>query len=279
MIRILVDSSSDYTVGEIRQKGLDLVPISIAIGETSYVDGFDMGRDEFYEILQNSDDFPKTSQPSPQAFLDIFEDVKAKGDELICIIISSELSGTFQTAQMAKNMADYDKIYLIDSRSATYTIKVMADYALQLRGEGKTAPEIVQKIEALKSRVKVLAALDTLEFLGRGGRISRAAATIGDLANIKPIITLTVEGSIGILGKCLGKNKAIMSIIRHMEELGVDSRFPAYTIYSYGDENCVFFEDKLHREGIRTANRLQIGSTIGTHIGPGAFGIVFVARE
>ncbi len=279
MIRILVDSSSDYSIEEIRQKGFDLVPISIAIGEKSYVDGFDMGRDEFYEILQKSSDFPKTSQPSPQAFLDIFEDVKAKGDELIGIILSSELSGTFQTAQMAKNMVGYDKIYLIDSRSATYTIKVMADYALQLRNEGKAAPEIVRKLEAIKSRVKVLAALNTLEFLGRGGRISKAAAAIGDLANIKPIITVTVEGGIGILGKCLGKNKAIMSIIRHMEELGVDNRFPSYTIYSYGDENCVAFEDKLHREGIRTANRLQIGSTIGTHIGPGAFGIVFVSRE
>ncbi len=279
MIRILVDSSSDYTVEEIRQKGLDLIPISIAIGEKSYVDGFDMGRDEFYEILQHSSDFPKTSQPSPQAFLDVFEEVKKKGDELICILLSSELSGTFQTAQMAKNMAEYDKIYLIDSRSATYTIKLMADYALQLRNEGKTAPEIVQKIEAIKSRVKVFAALNTLEFLGRGGRISKTAAAIGDLANIKPIITLTVEGGIGILGKCLGKNKAIMSIIRQVEELGVDNRFPAYAIYSYGDENCIFFEEKLHKEGIRTANRLQIGSTIGTHIGPGAFGIVFVARE
>lgn len=279
MIRILVDSSSDYTVDEIRQKGLELIPISIAIGEKSYVDGFDMGRDEFYEILQSSSDFPKTSQPSPQAFLDIFEDVKATGDELICIILSSELSGTFQTAQMAKNMVGYDKIYLIDSRSATYTIKVMADYALQLRSEGKTAPEIVQKIEAVKSRVKVLAALNTLEFLGRGGRISKTAAAIGDLANIKPIITVTVEGGIAILGKCLGKNKAILSIIKRIEELGVDNRFPAYTIYSYGDENCVAFEDKLHKEGIRTANRLQIGSTIGTHIGPGAFGIVFVAQS
>ncbi len=279
MIRILVDSSSDYTVEEIRQKGLDLIPISIAIGEKSYVDGFDMGRDEFYEILQHSNDFPKTSQPSPQAFLDIFEDVKEKGDELICILLSSELSGTFQTAQMAKNMVEYDKIYLIDSRSATYTIKIMADYALQLRNEGKPAPVIVQKIEAIKSRVKVFAALNTLEFLGRGGRISKAAAMIGDLANVKPIITLTVEGGIGILGKALGKNKAIMSIIRHIEELGIDSRFPAYTIYSYGDENCIAFEDKLHKEEIHTANRLQIGSTIGTHIGPGAFGIVFVARE
>lgn len=279
MIRILVDSSSDYTVEEIQQKQLDLVPISITIGEKSYVDGYDMGRDEFYEILQRSDDFPKTSQPSPQAFLDIFEDVKAKGDEMICIILSSELSGTYQTAVLAKSMADYDKIYLIDSRSATYTIKVMADYALKLRDDGLSAEEIVRRVEHLKPHVKVLAALNTLEFLGRGGRISKAAAAIGDLANIKPIITVTVEGAIGILGKCLGKNKAILSIIRRMEELRVNTLFPVYTIYSYGPENCIAFEEKLHREGIRTDGRLQIGSTIGTHIGPGAFGVVFVSES
>lgn len=279
MIRILVDSSSDYTVEEIRRKHMDLVPISITIGDKSYLDGYDMGRDEFYEILQASSDFPKTAQPSPQTFLDIFEDVREKGDELICLVLSSELSGTFQTAVLAKNMADYDKIYLIDSRSATYTIKVMADYALQLRDEGMSAPEIVQRIEALKPRVKVLAALNTLEFLGRGGRISKAAAAIGDLANIKPIITVTEEGAIGILGKCLGKNKAIDSVIRHLRELGVDPRFPVYPIYSYGPENCIAFEEKLHREGFRTDERLQIGSTIGTHIGPGAFGIIFVAEE
>lgn len=278
MIRILVDSSSDYSVEEIRQKGLDLVPISITIGEKSYVDGYDMGRDEFYEILQRSDDFPKTSQPSPQAFLDIFEDASANGDDLICIILSSELSGTYQTAVLAKSMVDYDRIHLIDSRSATYTIKIMADYALKLRDEGLSAEEIVSRIEHLKSRVKVLAALNTLEFLGRGGRISKAAAAIGDLANIKPIITLTVEGAIGILGKCLGKNKAILSIIRHMNELKPDPLFPIYTIFSYGPENCAAFEEKLHKEGFRTDGRLQIGSTIGTHIGPGAFGVVFVSH-
>lgn len=279
MIRILVDSSSDYTVDEIKEKQLDLVPISITIGEKSYLDGFDMGRDEFYELLQNTEDFPKTSQPSPQAFLDIFSDVKEKGDEIVCILLSSELSGTYQSAVLAKSMADYDKIYLVDSLSATYTIKVMADYACRLRSAGLHAKEIAQHIEALKPRVKVLAALDTLEYLARGGRISKTAAAIGDLAKVKPIITLTEDGKIGVLGKCLGKNKAICAIIKHLNELGIDNTFPVYTIYSYGSGNCAAFEEKLHKESLETAGRLQIGSAIGTHIGPEAFGIIFVAKN
>jgi DegV family protein with EDD domain len=279
MIRILVDSSSDYTVAEIKAKNMELVPISITIGEKDYVDGYDLERDEFYELLERTGEFPKTSQPSPQAFLDVFTDAREKGDEVICILLASKLSGTFQSAVLAKNMADYENIHLIDSCSATYTIKVMADYACSLRDAGASASEIVQKVESLKSRVKVLAALNTLEYLGRGGRISKAAATIGDLANIKPIITISQEGAVEILGKCLGKNKAIGAVLKQLEELGIDPSFPTYSIYAYGTENCAAFEKKLTKEGYSFQERLQIGSTIGTHIGPGAFGIIFVAKE
>ena len=279
MIRILVDSASDYTVAETNRKNLELVPISFVIGEQTYTDGYDLSRDGFYELLRESGNFPTTSQPSPQSFLEIFADVKEKGDELICILLSSALSGTYQSAVLAKNMVEYDSIYLIDSLSATYTIKIMADYACTLRDQGHTAHEIIQAVEHLKSRVKVLAALDTLEYLGRGGRISKTAAAIGDLANIKPIITINEAGKVDILGKCLGKNKAIAAILRHLQETGTDSAFPIYPIYSYGTDNCETMQKKLQKEGFQMNEMLQIGSTIGCHIGPGAFGIVFVSAD
>lgn len=278
MIRILVDSSSDYTLDEVKEKQMELVPIRISIGENTYVDGVDMGRDEFYEILEKSEDFPKTSQPSPQEFLDVFKNVKKNGDEMICILLSSGLSGTCQSAMLAKSMADYDKIYIIDSLTATYNIKEMADYACSLRSQGISAGEIVDRIEKMKAKVKVVAALNTLEYLGRGGRISKTAAAIGDLANIKPIITLTEDGKVGILGKCIGRNKAISYIIKHMQEVEIDTDFPVYAIYSYGTDNCEKFETKLEKEGLRAVQRLQIGSTIGTHIGPEAFGVIFVEK-
>lgn len=278
MIRILVDAAADYQTEELKEKNIDLIPLKVTIGDTTYLDGVDLDRNDFYRILEQSGTFPKTSQPSPQEFLDIFETIKENGDELICILLSSELSGTFQSAVLAKDMADYDKIYLVDSLSATYTIKVMADYACRLRSEGIGAARIAQKVDALKSRVKVLAALDTLEYLSRGGRLSRTAAAIGDMANIKPIVTLTAEGKVGILGKCLGKNKAICAIKKHLQEMELDDSFPVYSIYSYGTDNCAKFEEKLEQEGCRISKRLQIGPTIGSHIGPEAFGIIFVTK-
>lgn len=276
MIRILVDSSSDYQMEELKEKNIDLVSIKITIGEKSYIDGVDLKRNDFYRILEETGEFPKTSQPSPQEFLDIFSEVKEKGDEIVCILLSSALSGTYQSAVLAKSMADYDKIYLIDSLSATYTIKIMADHACKLRRKGAGAAEIAKELEALKSRVKVLAALDTLEYLSRGGRLSKTAAAIGDMANIKPIITLTEDGKVGVLGKSLGKNKAICAIRKQLQELSIDEAFPIFSIYSYGTENCVRFEEKLTQDGLRIDERLQIGATIGSHIGPEAFGIVFV---
>lgn len=279
MIRILVDSASDYTMDEVCQKQMEMIPIRITIGDKSYRDGLDLGRDEFYELLTASREFPKTSQPSPQDFLDVFRSAKENGDELIYIALSSALSGTYQSAVLAKNIVEYGKIYLVDSLSATYTIKVLADHACRLREEGKGAEEIVHETEALKSRVKVVAALETLEFLARGGRIGKATALIGNMANIKPLITVTESGQVETLGKCLGKNKAISAVIHQLKEERPDPAFPIYSIYSYGTENSEVFEKKLLLEGFPAKARLQIGSTIGTHIGPGAFGVIFVAGK
>ena len=278
MIKVVVDSSSDYSLEEIEEKNLCLVPITVTLNGTDYIEGQNLERDNFYHLLENSAEFPKTSQPSPQAFLDVFEQAKEAGDTLICILLSSQLSGTCQSAHLAKNMVDYENIYIIDTLSATYTIKVMADYALSLIAEGYSAEEIVEKIEELKSHVKVVAALDTLEYLYKGGRLSKASAAIGTVANIKPIITLTEEGTIGVLGKALGKAKAVAGIFNRLQESEIDDRFPIYSLYTYGTENCEKLEKKLAENGFSLDRRLQIGSTIGTHIGPGACGIIFVTK-
>ncbi len=278
MIKVLVDASSDYTSDEIQEKGIILVPINITIGNKSYTEGINLDRNNFYEILKTSEDFPKTSQPAPQIFVDIFTEAKKNGDELICILLSSQLSGTFQSALMAKNLVGYDKIYLIDSLSASYAIKIMADYALSLIEQGFTALEITDKIEKMKLHVTCIAGLDTLEFLAKGGRISKTVATIGNVANIKPLINLGDSGTVELIAKCLGTGRAVMQVVKMMQELEIDSRFPIYPLFSYGTDNCENFENKLEDAGFKVGERLQIGPTIGTHIGPQAFGVVFVTK-
>lgn len=279
MIRIVIDASSDYQPEETRKNQIEMVPIVVTIGEKDYLDGVNLDRNDLYKIVEETGAFPKTAQPSPQTFLDIFRDAKEKGDSVVCILLSSALSGTYQSAVLAKNMSDYPEIYLVDSLSATYAIKVMADYACRLREQNYPASAIAEELEKLKPRVRVLAAMNTLEYLGRGGRISKTAAAMGDRVNLKPIITLTEDGKVGIMGKCLGRNKAVSYIMKQLQETKPDENFPIYSIYSYGTENSDRFEERLSSEQINVSERLQIGPTIGTHIGPGAFGIVFVAQN
>lgn len=278
MIRILVDSSADYTQEELKEKNIQEVSVLINIGDKSYRSGIDMKANELYEMLIAGGEFPKTSQPSPQDFCDIFEEAKEKGDSVIFISISSRLSGTLQSAAIAKNMVDYNDIYLIDSLAATHVVRVLADYACKLREEGKSVAEIVKAVCELQPRVKVLAGVDTLDFLYRGGRLSKASAVIGELANLKPIISLMNDGTLAVIGKCIGKNKAISYIIKAMEGKELDTNFPVYSLYAYGEENTKKLEQKLDAIGIHCAERLQLGATIGVHVGPGAFAVVYVEK-
>ena len=277
MIRILLDTSSDYTVEEVQAKGMSLVPLHITLGEADYRDAYDLSKDKFYELLTSNEEFPKTSQPTPQDFVDVFEEAEKNNDELICILLSSKISGTFQSATLAKSIVDYDKIHLIDSLCATHGIRLLAEHAQNLIKEGKTAAEIVAELEVLKTKIKILAVVDTLEYLCKGGRVSRTTAAIGEMAKVKPMITIN-EGEVAVIGKSLGKNKAIGSLIKALGECEVDTRFPMYSVSTLGTDNCEVLEHRLLAEGYETKERLQIGATIGTHVGPGVFGIIFIQK-
>ena len=278
MIRIIVDSSADFSKEELNAKKLTLVSLTINLDDKNYLDGIDITRDQLYEWLIESKGFPKTSQPSPEDFLKHFEDAKAAGDDVICILLSSALSGTCQSAHLAKNMVDYNNIHIIDSLSATHLIRFLANKACKMRDAGNSAEEIVAAVEELKGRTKVIAAVDTLEYLCRGGRVSKTAAAIGNLANLKPIITVTLEGEVAVLAKCVGKNKSMSYIVNAMQEYEIDEEYPIYSVYSYGVENCISLEARVVSSGYTLHSRKQVGATIGCHVGPGAFGVLFVHK-
>ena len=275
MIRIMLDSASD---------GVDLhpydhyVPLTVEIDGNSYLDGINLKPQKFYKLLASSEIFPKTSQPSPEAFAEVFETVKAAGDELVYLCLSSALSGTFQSATIAKEMVEYDGIYIIDTRSATHMIGTLARYADKLRQQGLTAAEIVEKITALRERQVLYAGLQTLEYLYKGGRLSRTSAAIGSVANIKPIITVSEEGKVESFAKAIGIKRAIATITKQVQQMQIDENFPIWSLCSVDEENCEALEKAMEAIGHPVSGRMQVGPTIGAHVGPGVYGIAFVQK-
>lgn len=277
MIKIMVDSSSDCA----KESGVYdfFIPITVNINDNEYRDGLELDSDTFYAMLLKSEEVPHTSQPSPETFLEIFEQVKESGDELIYFALSSELSGTYQSANIAKTMVDYEGIYIIDSRGATHMIAYLARYARKLINDGMSLNTILDLCEKLKKRIKVFAGVDTLEYLKKGGRIGNAAALLGTIANIKPLITVSEEGQVEAAGKALGFGKAIQAITEKVKTFDIDPKFPISSLYTFGEENCIKLEQKLNDVGYKVDSRLQVGSTIGTHVGPGVYGVIFVTKQ
>ena len=279
MIRIMIDSGSEYLPKEAQAKGIEVLPIVTNVGGNDYRDGFDLGRDEFFELLEETGQFPTTSQITPHVFAAKFKEALDAGDEVIAIILSSALSGTYQNACMAQAMVGNEGIYVIDSLTATYPISIMADYAAKLRDEGMPAAQIVEAIEELKGSAKVIAMVDTLEYLQRGGRIPKAAAKIGEAAKLKPVISVTEKGDLAMISACLGRKRVFDTIMKQLESIEIDDRFPVYAIYSYGTKNCERLEVRLQEAGISVTERRQIGYVIGSHIGPNACGVVYVEKK
>ena len=279
MIRIITDSAADFTQEELRRLNIRCVPMTISFSDETYRDGVDLTTETFWQRMQ-AGETPKTSQPSPDAFLSEFEDAKSCGDSVICILISTALSGTLQSAMIARDMAEDDSIQIIDTLSAAAGERLLVLQACKLRDEGRDAQSIAAELVELVPRVRIFACLDTLEYLARGGRIPKAAAGVGMLVKLKPIVTVSREGLVEMAGKAIGRHRAGDTLIRMTQESGIDEGYPVLPLYTCIPENCLAFLRQASQAGIfcDAEQAIAIGSTIGTHIGPGAFGLAFIAK-
>ena len=280
-IRIITDSAADYSAQEIEKRQITCIPMTVSFGDKEFMDGKNITKDEFFKLLTEGKDFPKTSQPSPSNFLECFEEAKEAGDSVIAILVSSALSGTLQNAVLAKSMADYENIFIIDSKIATLGMRILVDRAVKLRDAGRTVQEIVDEVENLRPRLRLFAGLDTLEYLAKGGRLSKTSATLGNLANLKPIITFTAEGNVSLCGIQMGIRHACKQVAKLTMADAPDMDCPIYLLYAYEQKNCAAFLHTLQKSGLNldSPKVRGIGPIIGTHIGTGAFGIVYVAKE
>lgn len=280
MIRILTDSTADFPHAEADAKGVAIVPLQLNFGDEHYRDGIDLTAEAFYQMLEKADKLPTTSQPSPELFLEHFEAAKAAGDAVICILISSDLSGTYQSAQIAKEEADYSEIYIVDSKNATLAESLLVRRALKRREQGFTATEIVADLEQAREHLHLMAVVDTLTYLRKGGRLSGAAAIAGGLLGIKPVVAIDKTGKLNLAGKARGMPGAYVSIFKMIDTAGgIDETWPVLVGYT-GKRSGVepfarYVTQNLH---LQKPLLMPIGTVIGTHAGPGACGIAFFSK-
>ncbi|MBQ2959612.1 MAG: DegV family protein [Oscillospiraceae bacterium] len=277
-VRIIVDSTADM-IPELKKRCV-VVPLTVHFGDEEYVDGITMSHEQFYEKLVETDVMPSTSQANPETFQKYFEEVTAAGDSAVVITLTADLSGTCQSAMIAA--ADFDNIHVVDGRSVAIGSGILAERALQLVDQGLDAASIAAKLNEEKNRVRVIAMVDTLEYLWKGGRLSRTAAVAGGLLNIKPVLAIE-DGNIKVLGKARGSRQANNYLVSEIQKYGgVDFDMPVLLGYTGLSDALLkkYIEDSkaLWAESKTELNSTIIGSVIGTHAGPGAVAVAFFCK-
>jgi len=247
--------------------------------DKSYLDGIDLTNEAFFEMLANADKLPTTSQINPDAFSRVFKEYTDSGDDVVGIFISSKLSGTCNSAVVAAQEVNPDKIFVVDSKIGTFGLAIIVHEAVKMRDAGMDAVEIANNVNSLTERVRLVAMVDTLKYLRMGGRISTVSAILGGVLGIKPIVDVR-NGLIHNIGKVRGKNSVMQFILKYLNDHPIDTDLA----FSIGHSNARQEYDNLRgflEPHIPVDKALigEIGSVIGTYIGPGAFGIAYFEKE
>ena len=279
-VHILCDSTADLP--EELLKTLKVIPLVVCFGKKEYRDGVELSKEKFYKKLEKAKELPTTSQPSPAEMDELFRKITQDGDSAVLITISSKLSGTYQTALFMSE--EYPEIHVVDSKNVAMATGALVELALKLADEGKTAKEIVAELEKARGRLHFIAVLDTLENLRKGGRISRAAAVAGTLLNIKPVIQVLEDGTLGILGKARGNKLGNQMMMKKANEgQGIDFEMPVILGYT-GTSDVLLRKfrsesEDFWKEHESDPQEVRACSVVGVHGGPGAIAIGYFSKE
>ena len=280
-VMIIADSASEVSQETAKEWGIKVLPLKIRFGEDEYLDGVTLSNKRFYELLIESDELPKTSQISPADYEDCFKEEVDTGDEVVCLTISSGVSGCVQSANIAA--AEFEgKVHVVDTMQFCISYYVLVEYAVRLRNEGKSAKEIADEITRVREKAIVLAVFDTLEYLKAGGRLSSTAAFVGEVLSIKPVITIT-NGIVDVIGKARGSKKGNNMLISKVKEIGgIDFTMPVVTGYTGLSDDLLqkYLEDSrdLYDGDIKDIRKVSVGATVGTYAGPGAIAVAFYPK-
>ena len=281
-IKILIDSASDISIDEAKELGIELIPLKVSFGEKEYLDGVDLLPKQFYEKLIETDELPKTSQITPDRFLDSYEKLTSDGSQLLVITIYSKLSNTYNSAVLASQ--EYkDKVFVVDSLNAAVGERLLCEYAIRLIKQGFDMDLILRKLNKAKHRIKLIAVVGTLEYLKNGGRISKTVAFVGEVLSIKPVIAIQ-DGEVKLVGKARGSKRAnnlLNELISSTK--GIDFKMPVGAVYTGLSDATLnkYIEDQrfVWEPYVDEVPKHIVGSTIGTHVGPGALGVAFFEKE
>ncbi|MBQ1900485.1 MAG: DegV family protein [Erysipelotrichaceae bacterium] len=282
MVIIATDSAADFEMNELQKMNVTYLPMSVMFGEDQYLENISISKEEFFERLKSDSHFPKTSQPSPAMFEELFENAKKNSDEVVYLPLSSGLSGDYQTAMSVKNMVGYEGIYVIDTLTCTGGQRLLVEKAVKMRDEGYTGAQIAEKMESLKEKTVIYTVMDTLEYLFKNGRLSNAAYYIAQLGHIKPIMHCAAnsQGKAEIVSKHIGLNKAIRYIVDRLDDEVPDPEYPFYVMYTYDKVNAYKLVEKLKEKGIEVSEDriIPVGATVGAHIGPYACAVAYIKK-
>lgn len=275
---IVTDSTADIPEELVSKYDIHVVPLRLMFGEETFQDGVDISAEVFYKRLVQSDQLPTTSQASPADYMHVYQNIMTlhPGSPIISIHISSGLSGTYQSAVLAKSlMEDPPEITVVDSRSASYGFGLLVVHAARLAAEGKSADEIVASVEQMRQQRKLYFLVDTLEYLQKGGRIGKAAAIIGNLLNIKPILSIDTEGIIYAVEKVRGRKKAIARMIeRFQEDLGGIQNINVAVGHTADPASADPVLEELSRHyHLGEVVLTNVGPVVGSHVGPGTLAV------
>jgi len=275
MLRIVTDTGSDITYLSAKERGMEIVELDIRFEEFPYDHRSDTDFSVFYENLAKAKELPKTSQVTPAQYLDIYNDAREKGDEVLVVTLAGGMSGTYSSATMAKEECGYDGVTVIDSYHAITSQRQITEYAVKLRDEGKSRQEIEKELLELREQIVMIAGLDTLTYLKKGGRVPPAMALIGNALNLKPVVILK-QGVITPLAKVRGHSSVKRAILEQFEKDGYDESWPVGFGHTNNPERGqAFMEEAKQKYGIKNCELYPVGGVIGTHAGPGGIVITY----
>jgi len=275
-IRIVTDSVSDIPKTIAKELGIIVLPLTVTFGKEVFKDGVDISSKEFFKKLKESPNIPFTSQVTPGEFIKTFEDVRGAGDNIIAILMSSQLSGTFNSGKTAKEYVDSENIEVIDSKSVTFGQGLMVIEAARMAKMGYSKEQIVKRVLDMRKNMVYKFLVDDLEYLRRGGRLSSSQAMVGKILSIKPILTME-EGKLVLEDKVRGKKKGIKWIINWIKERKIDLSDKTIGLFHSGDLEGLKALKKNILDNFEVGEILEaeVGAVVGTHAGPGCIAIAF----